>query len=738
MVTVPNYEHKVGVSHTPTGYYTTKATPDAFGASIARSTQQLGEASLYVAQTMQKLQNSIVKTNVAAFSNYMDQLEVEMLADPKNGYYSKLGKDAMANPEDPMSGANGVLSEMQQRIDQKQKELGLASGFGARAAEATKASKWNTFYKGAMEHEIKQTRNWSSATMEETKNAAINKGIINRNNEGTLALALGNGRAAILSNAKMQGWDEDTTRINLAKYTSDFHSGIINAYLEDGSLKANEYYEKHKEELTPDAQAKYLGMIKDNELKYIARSTAERLFNLYPENQAAAFAEVDKIENEKERSAIETRLTAMYSKRDRIENDMQDKLLNDMYDNMANKLQSGQILSEDDIPYGLNGKNWLAAKKAIEQLNEKGDIDTNNEMYLELYEMRNTDAQKFANMDLTQYRAYLSNSDYKAFQKMQVDIKNMTPTQISDQDAAVKNAMKSLGYTYNKQGQLNTGMLGDHTKKDAEAFQNSAEAFIREKELKRGKKLTESEIKDAMQEFASSWGYSYKRKDTADLYQEGMNKQVGFMRNLLNDFAAAEKAKGSPLNEEEKHKIIAERVSKTVQEDNKELAQVNVSREPKEGDIWNGHRITSVYGKRTAPTKGASTNHKGIDLAYKNNEPFNAFASGKVVKVAYSNSYGNYVDIKSEDGTIHRYAHANSISVKEGQEVTTETRLGRAGSTGISTGSHLHYEKIKDGKNLNPLEKQEKKPAAIAEGTIIKHQKTGQRMIMRGGKWQAI
>lgn len=137
---------------------------------------------------------------------------------------------------------------------------------------------------------------------------------------------------------------------------------------------------------------------------------------------------------------------------------------------------------------------------------------------------------------------------------------------------------------------------------------------------------------------------------------------------------------------------------------------LQVTRPAQNGDIWQGHKITSLYGKRTAPKKGASTDHKGIDLDYKNNEEIKAFASGKVVKVVNDQSksnkgYGNYVDIKGYDGTIHRYAHANKITVKVGQEINAGTKIAKAGSTGASTGTHLHYEKIINGKSVNPLHK---------------------------------
>lgn len=708
MVAIPQYESKVGVSRTPTAYYRVNANPDAFGASIARATQKLGESSEFFVRSMANMHHQIQRTNAAALSNYIDQLEREELCDPQKGYYSKMGKDAMANPSDPTSGANGVLNSIDQKILKRQQELGLTWGFGKQLADVVKTRKMDMLYRGATSHELKQTKSWGLATLEEAQNSAINKGILHRDSEEDLAVAMGNGRAALLNKAKVLGYDNDTIRIELAKFDSNFHSGVLNAYLSDGSLKASEYYEKHKDELTPAAQAKYLGQIKNNELNYTARTISDRLYNLYPENETAAFAEVDKIENEKERQAVENRLAAKYSQKQRLENHEQDRLLDDMYEGIAEKMKNGQIPSEDDIPYGLSGKNWIAAQKAINEIVTNGDIDTDNETYLELYELRNTDAQKFANMNLAAYRAYLSNADYKAFQKAQIDIKNMTPTQLADQDKILKDGLKALGYTYSKSGDLETRQfLGNddwgNTKANANAYKNALNSYIREKELKKGANLTEAEMTNAMQEFTSSYAYSDKKKGK-NVYTEGMNKQVGFMRNLLNDFAAAEKAKGSALTDEEKHKIVAERVSKTVQEDNVKLSEE--ANGVQIGDTWFGHRITSTYGNRTQPTKGASTNHKGIDLAYKNNEKFEAFASGKVINVVNNHkSYGNYVDIQSADGTIHRYAHANSIAVREGQDVEAGTYIGRAGSTGVSTGPHLHYERIVKGKAEDPFKK---------------------------------
>jgi murein DD-endopeptidase MepM/ murein hydrolase activator NlpD len=153
---------------------------------------------------------------------------------------------------------------------------------------------------------------------------------------------------------------------------------------------------------------------------------------------------------------------------------------------------------------------------------------------------------------------------------------------------------------------------------------------------------------------------------------------------------------------------------------------LQISRPARIGDTWQGHKINSLYGRRERPTAGASIDHKGIDLSYRNNENIGAFAGGKVVKVVNDQGkskkgYGNYVDIKGYDGTIHRYAHANKITVKVGQEVSTGATIAKAGSTGASTGTHLHYEKIVNGKSVNPMQKTNTNGIRIKapNGTIV-------------------
>lgn len=216
---------------------------------------------------------------------------------------------------------------------------------------------------------------------------------------------------------------------------------------------------------------------------------------------------------------------------------------------------------------------------------------------------------------------------------------------------------------------------------------------------------TNKRVSEATAEVASGYGAA---KDYIDKTLP-VEQRAEAYREIF--YATADKDT-SNMSKAQLNQLYYSAASQAVQNiNNKNRNQaLQITRPAQKGDVWQGHTITSLYGKRKAPVAGASTDHKGIDLDYKNNERINAFAAGKVVKVvnnqgASKKGYGNYVDIQSYDGTIHRYAHANKITVKVGQEVTAGTQIAKAGSTGYSTAPHLHYEKIVNGRSVNPLER---------------------------------
>ena len=114
------------------------------------------------------------------------------------------------------------------------------------------------------------------------------------------------------------------------------------------------------------------------------------------------------------------------------------------------------------------------------------------------------------------------------------------------------------------------------------------------------------------------------------------------------------------------------------------------------------YRVTSPFGNRDAPTAGASTYHQGIDLGAPEGTPIYASRTGVVTAATFGKSAGYYVSINHGDGFSSIYMHMTRYVVKKGQAVSAGQVIGYVGSTGTSTGNHLHFGISYNGKYVNP------------------------------------
>jgi murein DD-endopeptidase MepM/ murein hydrolase activator NlpD len=116
-----------------------------------------------------------------------------------------------------------------------------------------------------------------------------------------------------------------------------------------------------------------------------------------------------------------------------------------------------------------------------------------------------------------------------------------------------------------------------------------------------------------------------------------------------------------------------------------------------------GARITSSFGMRRDPILGTRAHHSGMDFRASPGDPIRATGAGTVVAAGWNGGYGRMVEIDHGRGIVTRYAHLSRIAVKEGDRVTAGRIIGRAGTSGRSTGPHLHYEVRLEGAPTNPL-----------------------------------
>ncbi|MBQ6129976.1 MAG: M23 family metallopeptidase [Lachnospiraceae bacterium] len=117
--------------------------------------------------------------------------------------------------------------------------------------------------------------------------------------------------------------------------------------------------------------------------------------------------------------------------------------------------------------------------------------------------------------------------------------------------------------------------------------------------------------------------------------------------------------------------------------------------------VWG--RISSGFGKRKAPKRGASTFHKGVDFAVPIGTAVMASCGGTVTRAGWGSGYGYCVYIQHPDGRSTRYGHLSKVLVKAGQTVSQGQKIALSGNTGVSTGPHLHFEILIGGGQVNPL-----------------------------------
>jgi len=130
------------------------------------------------------------------------------------------------------------------------------------------------------------------------------------------------------------------------------------------------------------------------------------------------------------------------------------------------------------------------------------------------------------------------------------------------------------------------------------------------------------------------------------------------------------------------------------------------SRQEINGDlfIWpTSGRVSSLYGYRMAPFAGTRMFHTGIDIAAPMGSPIRAAMAGRITQIGNDESWGNFVVVSHHSGYRTFYAHMSVVRVKAGAYVETGERIGDVGSTGLSTGPHVHFTVYKNGVTVNPL-----------------------------------
>ena len=185
-----------------------------------------------------------------------------------------------------------------------------------------------------------------------------------------------------------------------------------------------------------------------------------------------------------------------------------------------------------------------------------------------------------------------------------------------------------------------------------------------------------------------------------------VNASINAKKGELNSKAAEIGDASDEQDDFEKQLKEQEKLLNQIEDQIAQAAKPDVYEGTVTGFIWPCPaytRISSYFGPRPQPVPGASTNHKGVDLAAPYGANILASAAGVVTTARYSASAGNYVVIAHGNGISTVYMHASSLLVSVGQVVEQGQVIAKVGSTGYSSGNHLHFGVIKNGTYVNPM-----------------------------------
>jgi len=379
-------------------------------------------------------------------------------------------------------------------------------------------------------------------------------------------------------------------------------------------------------------------------------------------------------------------------------------------------------------------KNSLEQKKAemeqsIEQLEKEKD---NIVSYIEKLD------KQLANLndkiDNTQEKISNKKSDLKQTKQELTEAKKTEKNQYDTMKKRIKYMYENGSQDY-IEVMLSAQSFGDllnrveYIEKISEYDNNLLDSYQETKELIAQKKATQSKQleelndmkaelqieQDGVEKLMSNKKEQLSKKKNAirsseaavSDYEAAISKQEDLIEQLLEEARRkAEEEERKRKEEEEKRKqqqAAANNSQSNTGNSNSSGGNYSNSASGLRWPLNTGGTITSTFGNRNQPTAGASTNHKGIDIAVPTGTSVVAAGSGTVVVSSYQAAAGNYVMLSHGNGLYTVYMHCSKLLVSVGQQVTKGQTIALSGSTGVSTGPHLHFGVNVNGTYVNPL-----------------------------------
>lgn len=333
MVRIPQYNRSVTPQNTPLGYARGQADPNAFGVGATEALRNTGKSLDNLGNSMFELKAQYDRTKVVEVGNMLDKYINDVLNDKDNGYLFKSGKDAMGKSPEIMDGYDKYSDEIISK--------GGFWGANERYIRNIAAQKRMGLERYSEAHDREESDKWQDSVYTDALTNIFNKAINGRNNPADIEKFRKDGYTLLDNYALVKGWNKDPQTFEMKKkeFEGNFNAQILDAYLAEGSLKASEYFHKHKDKFTPEVQNRYLQRIHTEEVNYGARSTAESLIGK-PTEEAYKF--IDDIENIEMRNATENEYNRLLRHQETIQKQNDIKASNEIMQKVYAAYDNGE------------------------------------------------------------------------------------------------------------------------------------------------------------------------------------------------------------------------------------------------------------------------------------------------------------------------------------------------------------------------------------------------------------
>lgn len=499
MPNVPVSSREVATSIEATPYKKVNLNGDMFGQNVYEAAQKLNNAGFDFREKMIEIKNRIDDTKLMEAKNLSSKWVQDNLMDKENGYFYKTGKDAYGKSEGLLNDYDKVMNDFIEKANLTPRNKELAKMSLDKIREPIMNQMFSHDYKSGVE--------WSNNVANDTLNNYLTDAVNSRNDPEMINNSIANGLKIIEWQGSLQHLDDEAVNALKKNYVQNLLGNVLNTKLGEGSLDASEFFEKYKNDLDPQKLPNFVARVKDNELNYTARETAQYLMTL-PVEQANN--EIEKIQDYQTRDAVEKNLTHLRS----LKRQEQSDIYNEFVNRAVEKYKNNGEITENDIPQGLEGEYYFRALSQIGHLNKTGDTETDDATKTSLNYMANYDAQRFKNLDLSLYRVSLSDKDFNELKKRQEQIASGNFYTILQDNKSTKNYIEQI-----------TGVTKDHAKIFGEY-----QELLRNFEERKGAKASGIE----KEQLLKTLGYN---KDGYKQIEKAIKNNGEFYQKLVNNIS---------------------------------------------------------------------------------------------------------------------------------------------------------------------------------------------------------